>query len=357
MRTAKLRQHMAALDYQAVLLTEPYNIRYLSGFTGSAASLLLSQQQQYLITDYRYTEQAAAECPAFQIICRDRSRQSLGQCISELLHGTGISVLHLEYQHLPVSQFLQLQQQLPCQLAPGINLTEQLRACKDATELGYVRQAVAIAEQALAWLLPQIRPGMTEATAAALLEQKLFALGAQALAFPTILLSGPRSALPHGKPGERQLQHGDWLLIDFGAEVQGYRSDITRTFVIGAATTAQRDFYQTVLQAQQAALQLAGPGISGHQLNQAASAVLHASPYAEYAGEGLGHGVGLVLHEYPLLRAGCDVLLQPGMVVTIEPGLYQPGFGGVRIEDDILITDSGFELLSQSPKQLSILGA
>ncbi|KKO45627.1 hypothetical protein WG68_09600 [Arsukibacterium ikkense] len=353
MRLSQLRQLMADLQYQALLLTEPINIRYLAGFSGSAASLLITPQQQFLITDYRYTEQAAEQCPAMQIICRDRSRQSLGQCLAPLLRG--IDTLHLEYQHLPVSQFLQLQQELPCQLAPGLNLTEQLRACKDHTELASVRQAVAIAEQALAWLLPQLKPGMTEAAAAALLEQQLFALGAEALAFPTILLSGARSALPHGKPGGGQLQHGDWLLIDFGAEVGGYRSDISRTYVIGAATPLQRDFYQTVLCAQQAALAIIGPGVTGDAVNAAAAAVLAASPYADFAGEGIGHGTGLVLHEYPLMRKGCDAVLQPGMVVTVEPGLYKPGFGGVRIEDNILITERGYELLTTSPKQLTVL--
>lgn len=357
MRLTKLRQLMAQLDYQALLLTEPLNIRYLCGFSGSSASLLITAERQFLITDYRYTEQAKTECAGFDIICRDRSAQSLGQCLAELLQQQPINCLHLEYSHLSVELFSQLQHDLSLTLSPSTNLTEQLRACKDSHELKCLRQAAAIADQALAWLLPQLQLGMTEREAADLLQHKIYALGADELAFPTILLSGERSALPHGKPGQRRFQHGDFVLLDFGARVEGYRSDMTRTVVLGQASAEQQQFYQTVLNAQQAALAAVKPGISGHQLNQIAQAVLTDSPYAAYVGEGLGHGVGLALHEYPLMRRGCEVLLQPNMVVTIEPGLYKPGFGGVRIEDDIVITDTSIEILTKSPKELTILCA
>lgn len=357
MRLTKLRQLMAQLDYQALLLTEPLNIRYLSGFSGSSASLLITAERQFLLTDYRYTEQAQTECAGFDIICRDRSVQSLGQCIAALLRPLPVNRLQLEYGHLSVELFSQLQHDLPLTLSPSTNLTEQLRACKDPHELKCLRQAAAIADQALAWLLPQLQLGMTEREAADLLQHKIYALGADELAFPTILLSGERSALPHGKPGQRRFQHGDFVLLDFGARVEGYRSDMTRTVVLGQASAEQQQFYQTVLNAQQAALAAVKPGISGHQLNQIAQAVLTDSPYTAYVGEGLGHGVGLALHEYPLMRRGCEVLLQPDMVVTIEPGLYKPGFGGVRIEDDIVITDTSIEILTKSPKELTILCA
>ncbi|MDR6982306.1 Xaa-Pro aminopeptidase/Xaa-Pro dipeptidase [Rheinheimera pacifica] len=352
MRLSKLRQMMAQLDYQALLLTEPLNIRYLSGFSGSSASLLLTAERQFLLTDYRYTEQAQAECAGFDIICRDRSAQSLGQCIASLLQPTAVSRLHLEYGHLSVELFMQLQHDLAITLSPATNLPEQLRACKDPHELKCLRRAAAIADEALAWLLPQLQIGMTERQAADLLQQKVYALGADELAFPTILLSGERSALPHGRPGQRCFKQGDWLLLDFGARVEGYRSDMTRTVVLGQASAEQQQFYHTVQAAQQAALAAVKPGISGHRLDQIAQAVLIASPYAAYVGEGLGHGVGLALHEYPLMRRGCQVVLQPGMVITIEPGLYKPGFGGVRIEDDIVLTRDGYELLTQSPRQL-----
>lgn len=354
MRIQQLQQQLG--KGQSLLLTEPANIRYLSGFTGSAAYLLLTRSQVFFITDYRYTAMAQSECAdqPLAIICRDRAKESLAACINRLLPEQ--QQLLADFSHLTVAMLRDLEQHMPAlRIEAAPQWLAEMRACKDATELAATRQAVQIAEQALAWLLPQVQPGMTEASLATLLENQLFALGATALSFPTILLSGPRSALPHGKPSARQLQRGDFLLLDFGAEVAGYRSDITRTYLIGEPSERQCAFYQTVLQAQQAALAIAGPGISGHAINAAAQQVLQASGFGEFAGEGIGHGTGLVLHEYPLMREGCDTLLKAGMIVTIEPGLYQPGFGGVRIEDNILITENGIEILTQSPKQLTVL--
>lgn len=357
------------LPSQALLLTDPLNIRYLTGFTGSSSYLLLTASQAALITDYRYIEQAQQQCrpsqqggkqPALALICRDRASESLGACIRRLLLSASQAPqqLALEYHHLTMALYQELGRDLPAlQLTEWQQPVEQRRAVKDATELSAIRRAVAIAEQALAETLLQVRIGMTEQALAGVLEQKLFALGAEALAFPTILLSGPRSALPHGKPTERRLQRGDFLLLDFGAVVDGYRSDITRTYLLGSATEEQRAFYQTVYRAQQAALAQMRPGLTADALNQAAAEVLAASPFAAYAGEGIGHGVGLALHEYPLMRRGCEAVLAPGMVVTVEPGLYQPGFGGVRIEDDVLITEHGIEILTQAPKELSVLCA
>lgn len=348
------------LPNQALLITDPLNIRYLAGFTGSSGFLLLSPHSGWLITDYRYVEQAQAQCSAvagslLSVICRDRSRESLAACIGRLLPES-VAALALEYHHLTVQGWQELQQGLPRLALTGWGkAVEHSRAIKQPAELALIRQAVQIAEQALAATLPQIRLGMTEAAAAAILERELFAHGAEGLSFPTILLSGERSALPHGKPGERLLQAGDFLLIDFGAVVQGYRSDITRTYLLGSATDEQRAFYQTVYQAQQAALAAMRPGLSGELLNEAAADVLRRSPYAPYAGEGIGHGIGLFLHEYPLMRLGCVAKLEPGMVVTVEPGLYKPGFGGVRIEDDVLVTANGIEVLTQAPKELTIL--
>ena len=357
MRLTRLRQSMAAQNYPALLITEPLNIRYLCGFTGTSATLLITQAQQYLITDYRYTEQATAQCPAVDVICRDRATTSLAQCVAQLLETEQPAQLLLEYANLSVEMFLQLQQTLPCPLAPAQPLIEPLRSVKDDTELSCLRRAANIADQAFTWLVPQLQTGMTEREASDLLQQKIYALGADELAFPTILLSGARSAMPHGQPGQRRFARGDFILLDFGARVDGYRSDMTRTLILGKASAGQRHFYHTVLNAQQSALAAARAGISAHQLNQIAQQVLQQSPYAAYAGEGLGHGVGLALHEFPLMRSGCHAELIPGMVLTIEPGLYKPGFGGVRIEDDIVITESGYQLLTQSPRQLIELPA
>jgi len=247
------------LPNQALLITDPLNIRYLAGFTGSSSFLLLSPRCGWLITDYRYVEQAQHQCSTvagslLSVICRDRSRESLAACIRRLLP-VDIAALALEYHHLSVQSWQELHQSLPEFALTGWGKpVEHSRAIKQPIELALIRQAVHIAEQALAATLPQIRLGMTEAQVAAILEQQLYANGAEGLSFPTILLSGERSALPHGKPGTRPLAQGDFLLIDFGAMVQGYRSDITRTYILGQASAEQIAFYQTVYQAQQAAL-------------------------------------------------------------------------------------------------------
>lgn len=353
MRLELFRQQMKNQQAEAVLVTEPLNVRYLSGFTGSAGQLLITAEQAILITDYRYIEQAQTQATAFQCYCRDRARQSLGQAIRALLISQPAQ-LQLDYDQVPVALYQQLQQELPYTLADSRQITEQLRAIKDPQELAAIRQAAAIADQALSWLLPQLKPGVSEQQAAHWLEQQLLALGAEALAFPTILLSGPRTALPHGKPSERRFQQGDWILIDFGAQVQGYKSDMTRSYVLGKASPQQQEFYQTVERAQQAALAAAKAGIRADQLTEVAQKILADSAFSAYAGEGLGHSIGLALHEQPLMRFGCQQILQPGMVLTIEPGLYWPGFGGVRLEDDILITAEGAELLSHSPKPMEL---
>jgi Xaa-Pro aminopeptidase len=353
MRLTLFRQQMQRQQAEAVLVTDAVNVRYLSGFTGSAGQLLITAEQAILITDYRYIEQAQSQVTEFQCYCRDRSRQSLGQAIVSLLTEKPAQ-LQLDYDQVSVDLYQQLQQELPYALADSAQITEKLRAIKDPDELASIRQAASIADQALSWLLPQLKPGVSEQQAAQWLDAKILELGAEALAFPTILLSGPRTALPHGKPSERCFQAGDLILIDFGAQVRGYKSDMTRSYILGQASTEQRQFYQTVAAAQNAALAAAKAGIRVDQLTQVAHKVLADSVFAAYAGEGLGHSIGLALHEQPLMRYGNDQVLQSGMVVTIEPGLYWPGFGGVRLEDDILITPDGAELLTHSPKPMEL---
>ncbi|GAB3020907.1 M24 family metallopeptidase [Bowmanella dokdonensis] len=352
-RLTRLRQAMTAAGCHAMLISEPTNIRYLSGFGGSSAYLLVTASEQFLITDYRYVQRAGEDCPDYQTYCRDRVSESLGQAVGRLLSHTPNASLYLDYRHLSVELYLTLQSDLPMmELKPAPLLVEDLRAIKEPAERACIERCILIAEQSLDWLLGRIEVGMTEARAAELLNNKMMELGAQGQAFPTILLSGPRSALPHGQPGDRKLCRGDWLLIDFGAQLKGLRCDITRTFVLGKASDEQRRFYQTVARAQQAAIDMVRAGVSGHQINRTASDILAASPYAAYAGEGIGHSFGLSLHEPPLLRRSCETLLQSGMILTIEPGLYRPGFGGVRIEDDILVQDQGSLSLTRFNKDL-----
>ncbi len=337
----------------ALLVFYDHNITYLSGFTGHAATLLILTDAAYLLTDYRYHEQAKAQAPECTVICRDRVKQSLGDLIDELIQRHHIQSLAFEAEHISFAAWQQLSS---CWRGVETKATsrwvEDLRYCKDGDEVEAIQQAARIGDQALAELLKSVKIGVTERELSIELEYQMAQLGSEEPAFSTIMLAGERSALPHGVPGDKALQAGDLLLIDFGAVIQGYRSDMTRTLVVGSADAKQKAIHQSVLSAQQAAMDHARAGINAHELHQYAKQILDQSPYGAYQGEGLGHGLGLDLHEQPFMGMGPDRPLLANSVVTIEPGIYIPGWGGVRIEDDVLITETGIKRLSQSPRAL-----
>ncbi len=362
-RLARLRAHMVETSLDAWLVFAPEHLRYLFNYSGEAACGLVDARGSWLITDYRFIEQAEEECVrhtwrrgvATELLCRDRQRERLGQVLRRLLSDIGASRLGYEAGHVSVAQWMEIGADLAgLTLAPATDFLVQARRVKDAWEQQQLRQAAALADAALEALRPEIRLGQTERQLAARLEQLLQSLGSEGLSFPTILGFGPRSALPHSAPSARPLQRGDLIVLDFGAVVNGYRSDMTRSHVAGSALPWQQRMYDTVARAQQAALQLLRPGVSGRTLNEAASAVLQASEFAEHAGPGLGHGVGLILHEQPFMNTACDTMLQAGEVVTIEPGLYIRGQGGLRIEDDALLVDSGHEILSRAHRDFEL---
>ena len=223
---------------------------------------------------------------------------------------------------------------------------------KDEVELGYIKTAANIADQALSELIPLLKPGISERDAALELEYRMQKLGSEGVSFPTIFVSGEKTALPHGMPDDRKLRHGDLITLDFGAVVKGYRSDMTRAFVVGKPSEQQLAVYETVKMAQQVGVHSVLAGIAGSLPHIEAKKVLDASQYGQYQGEGLGHGLGLFLHEQPHLGPNCTWTLEENMVITIEPGIYIPGWGGVRIEDDIRVTATGHEMLTHAPRAL-----
>lgn len=357
MRINKLREQVELKTNGVAIIFSEINIRYLSGFSGHAATLLISGQSSYLITDYRYYEQAKQEAPTCTVICRDRANQTLAALISELLHKEQCAAVFFESQHINVahwSAILKDIEQVPTvqSISPVVGMVEQQRMIKSNEEIGYIRQAAAIADQALSNIIPLIKTGITERELANELEYQMALLGSEELSFATILGFGERSALPHGVPSNRALQSGDIILIDFGAVVNGYHSDMTRTFIFGKASAQQKEVYDLVLKAQQTAIAALSNGVSGQFLQQQAEHVLHNSPYKEYTGEGLGHGLGMQLHEQPFLGLNCHTPIETGCVITIEPGIYIPNWGGIRIEDDVVLTERGLEILTQSPKAL-----
>ncbi len=355
-RLNQVTQRLQAENIDALVLFDANNITYLSGFTGHAATALILQSQAYLLVDYRYHEQAKAQCTEFKVICRDRVKQSLAALIAELIARHGVKSMAFETDHISYGAWTNMQQHwLNTTQIPVSRWVEDLRYYKDAGEIESIRQAAHIADQALEQLLQFIMPGVTERELATELAHKMASLGSERPSFDTIMLAAERSALPHGVPGDKQLQSGDLLLIDFGAVVNGYHSDMTRTFVVGTADAKQREIYHTVYQAQQAALDALTTEIEADVLYQHAKQVLNQSPYAEFQGEGLGHGLGMDLHELPFIGMGKNLAIKKNCVITIEPGIYIPGWGGVRIEDDVVLTDDGLTYLTQFPRELQEL--
>lgn len=355
-RINALRARLSATGYDAMLVASVQNCRYLSGLANNDANvafLIISQTALYLVTDYRYSEQAVKECPDFTVVVRDRQNVTLGQQFKLILGDLNAQSLAFEQDFISVGMLEGVTSQLGGIKAQGIaGWVEQQRMVKDETEISHIKAAAAIADEALAHLTTILKAGISERDAALDLEYHMQKAGSEGLSFPTILISGERSSLPHGMPGPRKLAPGDLITIDFGAVVNGYRSDMTRAFVVGEPNAKQLAVYETVKRAQQAGLQSVMAGIKGDLPYAASREVLDASEFAQFQGEGLGHGVGLFLHEQPFLQAGCEIVLKENMVITIEPGIYIPDWGGVRIEDDIRVTQQGFEMLTHSPREL-----
>jgi len=357
MKINKLRQQVLTQTQSAVIIFSDINIRYLSEFSGHAATILITDKVNYLITDNRYFEQAKQQAKGFNVICRDRANQTLAALIAELLQQENCSRLFFESEHINVAHWQVMVAEIEqfssvIDVSPLTSAVEKLRMIKSTDEISYIKQAAAIADQALANIIPLIKAGITERELANELDYQMATLGSEELSFATILGFGERSALPHGIPSNRALKHGDIVLIDFGAVVNGYRSDMTRTFVFGKANAKQKEVYQLVQSAQQNAINALTQGVSGKLLQQQAANILLNSDYKDYVGEGLGHGVGLQLHEQPFLGVDCETTIELGCVITIEPGIYIPHWGGIRIEDDVVLTEQGLEILTRSPKEL-----
>lgn len=348
---------MRSRGISALMVFSPDNLRYLAGYTGEAACGILAGDSLHLITDYRFIEQANADCLHCTVVCRDRENTSLPEAIGAVLGDGDISGVAVESEYLSFDLFTHIQRHFKrLMLIPSKGIVEGLRACKDEWEVAQIRKAAGIADLALERLLAQIRPGVTERDLARELDYLMRAGGADELSFPIIVGFGENSAKPHCVPGDRVLKQGDLVLIDFGAMVNGYRSDMTRTCVMGEPSARQRAMMSAVLHAQEAAIAVTRAGVSGREIDRQARDIIARSDFAQYAGEGLGHGVGLKLHEYPFLGPHCEETLQSGYVVTIEPGIYIPGVGGVRYEDDVLVGEDGASCLTRAPKLFQLGG-
>lgn len=358
-RTTRLRalaDGLTAAHLDGLLVTGSANIRYLTGFSGSSALVFVTPHDTLLITDFRYQTQAAEEVGgAARVVVEPNSLwNGLWQRLGEL---PGVQAAGFESAHLVHRDFQRLLEAgSRWQWRPTLDHVEALRERKDGDELARIDAAVRAAEQALTQTLPAVQEGMTELEVAGVLESALRQAGSDGFAFPSIVASGPNAALPHARPTDRRIRRGDFLLIDFGARVEGYCSDITRTFALGPATTEQRDFYEVVRQANERAVKAIRPGMTGRDADGVARGYIQDRGYGDLFGHSLGHGIGLEVHESPRLARTAEGVLVEGAVVTVEPGLYRPGWGGVRIEDDVHLGAAGARVLTRFPRELLEIG-
>ncbi len=342
----------------AFLVTGLANVRYLCGFTGSSGVLLLSDADPLLGTDGRYLVQAGQQCPGLDLVL---DRQTLAAVVARWKSRTGGSPqgrLALESAHLSVADYVALADAIGGveRLSPLMGVVEGLRATKDEGEMTLIRTACAISDAALSRVVPSIRAGQTERDIARLLESTMLALGADGISFSTIVGAGPNSAIPHHEPTHRPLAEGDLVVIDFGAEVGGYHADETRTFVVGSPADWQVELHALVLSAQEHARHAATAGTDLVEVDRCARGLIADAGHAERFDHGLGHGVGLEIHEAPFLGPHALGMLAGDSAVTVEPGVYLPGRGGVRIEDTVAISDGPSVPITATDRGLTVLG-
>jgi Xaa-Pro aminopeptidase len=351
-RLAKLGERLASEHIDAVVLTSLPNIRYLTGFSGSSAIAVATRSDISLITDFRYETQVADEVGDFATVRIEPV--SLWNGLWDVLGKTGsIEVAGFESQHLYHRDFQRLLNEgARWQWRPQSGMVEGLRESKDEDEVALIAEAARIATDALARTLPQINPGQTELQIAGILEKALRDEGSEEAPFPPIVASGPRSALPHARASTRVVETGDFLLLDFGARHEGYCSDVTRTFTIGAPTIEQREVYALVRDANHIASHSIRAGMTGAAADALARSYIERCGHGEAFGHSLGHGLGLEVHEAPRLAKTSEQPLAADSVVTIEPGIYRPGWGGVRIEDDVHLSPKGPQILTNFSREL-----
>jgi Xaa-Pro aminopeptidase len=352
-RREKLARGLRSAGLDALLVVAVPNVSYLSGFTGDSSHLIVLRDRAVLVSDGRYEEQLRAECPDLEVVIRPVDRL-LVPVVAETVRALGVKRLGVEAAHLSLSDAETLRGALATVGLIGVEgLVESLRAVKDRYELGLIRASIAMAERAFTMLRAGLRPDDTEKDIADDLEGFLRRCGATGASFPPIVGVGPNAALPHYRPSAGvRLGAGEFVLIDWGATGHGYQSDLTRVVATGKVTTKFEAVYRCVLAAQERAIAAIRPGATAGEVDAVARGWIADAGYGRFFGHGLGHGLGLEIHEAPRMRPGAEGVLSPGMVVTVEPGIYLPGWGGVRIEDDVLVTPEGCEILTHVPRSL-----
>ncbi len=347
----KFIKEMKKNNIEGMLISNPQNVRYLSGFKGDDTYLLITFQSNYVITDARYTEQAAQECPDFEVIdWRDIGKFS--RAVDYAAKKEDISKLGIEAEFINYRQFIDLKNDVKAKLVPLTKLVEKLRIIKTPEEIECARKACDISDRAFNRILSDIKIGITEKELSAKLQYYLKLEGSDARRYENIFISGKRTSLLHGIPSDKKVEYGDFVLMDFGAGYNGYLSDMTRTVVVGKADDKKKEIYEIERKSEQDAINAVKSKIIAKEVYYASIKAMENTGYLEYHYSGIGHGVGLAIHEEPFIGPKSEHLLEKNSIITIEPGIYIPGWGGVRIEDQVVVTDEGCEILTKSPRNL-----
>lgn len=347
-----LLEYMKQKNLDAMFLSRPVNVNYVSHYTGADSYLLITEQTKYFITDPRYTEQASMECPDYTVFEWRSAYGSLAKALAVLAKQDGLRTIGFEDSHLTVSQYLAFQKEIPAELIPADGVIESFRAVKRPEEIACSRIACDIASRAYERILKDIRVGVTEKELAANLSRYMVLEGADTQPYGNILISGARTSLLHGIPSAKAVEYGDLVLMDYGCQYRGYLSDMTRTVVVGKATKKQREIYDLELQMVDAVERFLKDGVSARDAYYESAKIIEGTEYFPYHYTGIGHGVGMFVHEVPFMSPVSEDIIRAGNVMTVEPGIYIPGWGGIRVEDQLLITAEGNENLISATKEL-----
>lgn len=356
-RLERLRVKLEELGLDALIVSRNEDQRYLAGFSGHAdydSVMLISKNDARIVTDFRYVQIAQMQAPSFGLMQLVRGKYEIGDAIYDFARANNVRTIGFESQHVNVYRYKAWQKgarRAGAKVKVAENLVKELRALKDAEEIEQIRRAVQLTDDAFAHFVRNVRVGMTEKQGAWMIESYFREHGAEGNAFDPIVASGPNAALPHAEPTDRQIQAGEPLTIDIGARLDGYNSDMTRTITLGYATEKFQEIYGIVLKAQKAVEKRARVGMKGKQVDAIARRIITKAGYGDNFGHGLGHGVGRVVHEFPRAGQLYKDVMQPGMLLTVEPGIYLPDWGGVRIEDLIVFREDGIEILTQATKE------
>ncbi|WP_150284201.1 Xaa-Pro peptidase family protein [Rummeliibacillus sp. TYF-LIM-RU47] len=351
-RVERLVKALNSQNLDGLLITNNYNLRYMTGFTGTSGVAVVSQKEAVFITDFRYTEQASKQITGYRIV---EHKGTIIEEIAAVVKELGIKSLGFEKDVVSYSMYETYSKVIPADLVGVTDLIEKIRLVKTEDELKIIKAACQIADETFEHIIQFIKPGKTELEVSNELEFYMRKLGATSSSFDTIVASGVRSALPHGVATDKIIEKGDFVTLDYGALYNGYISDMTRTVAVGEPSEQLKEIYQIVLEAELLGLEKFKPGMTGKEADAICRDYIKEHGYGDAFGHSTGHGIGLEVHEGPGLSFRSNVTLEPGMVVTCEPGIYLPGVGGVRIEDDTLITETGNEKLTHAPKELIIL--